>query len=392
MTRWIWGLLVLLVLLAGCASQPTPVAVQPTGTPTSTISPTPSTTGFVSPGRGELLAQEPRPTVTPRPHTAVSPVPHRSPPTAVRAWPRVAMLDAQHIWFVKPSSDQHPRAGPFSLFVTTDGGQTWNERMTTDAAVEQLQVVSPLDGFAVMHDMVHTTHDGGATWQPMRLATTSPIVYFYFHTPEEGFVIPEPADRRIPSWTVFRTNDRGMSWTEVTIPSPCQQGNAGSRFAFYGLLTGWVVCIGQSAGFSQGRAWYITTDGGATWAYRSPQPPQDEACQVPEAEQPIRCRIFHMQSGRLRDVIMLDAQHGWFVHHTYETGGLQMTSDGGVTWHYVDIPSQEHATHDPHPAVDFASRTEGVVVVVDGWLSTEGVEHILYRTTDGGQSWEQIYP
>jgi photosystem II stability/assembly factor-like uncharacterized protein len=88
------------------------------------------------------------------------------------------MLDAQHIWFVKPSSDQHPRAGPFSLFVTTYGGQTWNERMTTDAAVEQLQFVSPLDGFAVMHDMLHTTHDGGTTWQPMRLATTSPIVYF----------------------------------------------------------------------------------------------------------------------------------------------------------------------------------------------------------------------
>jgi photosystem II stability/assembly factor-like uncharacterized protein len=63
-----------------------------------------------------------------------------------------------------------------------------------------------------------------------------------------------------------------------------------------------------------------------------------------------------------------------------------------VTWERVDVPSPEQATNIPHPFVDFASRTEGVVVNFDGrWGSIEG-KNVLYLTTDGGETWEQIFP
>lgn len=198
-----------------------------------------------------------------------------------------------------------------------------------------------------------------------------PIAHLHFQTAHEGLVITASDGWYALSWTMFRTTDGGTSWVEQTIQSPCHQHHAGSRFAFYGLMSDWAVCIGQHGGSAQWRAWYTTTDGGATWEYRSPQLPSDEACQTTEGEQPFRCRYPHVQSGLITrtsattTIDMIDAQYGGFVHYTYETGGLRLTSDGRLTWNAVPIPSREHDRSDPRP-MDFASRTEGVVVVFDG--------------------------
>lgn len=338
MIRWIWGLLVLLALLAGCASpapQPTPVAEEPTGTPTAAISSTPSTTGFVSPGRGELLAHEPRPTVTPRPTS--TPAPTRTPRSFLRTF---HFLDHETGWLVFGQT----------VYGTVDSGQTWQQRGTLPAPwVRDMQMTSAQTGWVTTTDGAFATTDGGLSWQP--IATT-----------------PTPVQPEVPQPETSTVHSVGLStyaFCPEEDPTVGPYGYGGAQYAgpFFALndQTAWAFCTSHGQDHYTWRTLFRTDNGGQTWYQIADQPP----------------------FGRYRGtrIIFVDEQYGWID----TPQAIYASTDGGHTWElfYGDPAGQDWVG-----PLQFLTQQVGFLAV-DGNYQDGGK---LLRTTDGGQSWEQIYP
>jgi photosystem II stability/assembly factor-like uncharacterized protein len=94
-------------------------------------------------------------------------------------------------------------------------------------------------------------------------------------------------------------------------------------------------------------------------------------------------------AGEIPDsVFFLDRRHGWFA--TYNEAGsgetLYRTSDGGRSWQAFRAPGHVLAGASTTDAVQFVTATVG-------WLADiepTGPAETLYRTTDGGASWQQV--
>jgi photosystem II stability/assembly factor-like uncharacterized protein len=326
------------LVLAGCASpapQPTPVAVQPTGTATVAISPTPSTTGFVSPGRGELLAQEPRPTVTPRP----------TPTTAPTCTPRSFLrtfhfLDHETGWLVFGQT----------VYATDDSGQTWQQRGILPVPwARDMQMASAQTGWVTTTDGAFATIDGGLSWKPIA-TTPTPI------QPE----VPQPETIVVRS---VRLSTYAFCPEEDPTVGPYGHGGAQYAGPFFALdnQTAWAFCTSDSQTYYIWRTLFRTDDGGQTWKQIAEDPP----------------------FGRYRgtQITFVDEQHGWIN----TPRAIYASTDGGYTWElfYGDPAGQDWVG-----PLQFLTRQVGFLAV-DGNYQDGGK---LLRTTDGGQSWEQIYP
>jgi len=97
----------------------------------------------------------------------------------------------------------------------------------------------------------------------------------------------------------------------------------------------------------------------------------------------------------------LDADHAWLLR-SYDSPaacldhyGVFRTSDGGRTWRRSTIATHITAGLDPTPALDFLDAQRGWLVLTVGSAVRRGTSpapslSLVYRTTDGGQSWRLI--
>jgi photosystem II stability/assembly factor-like uncharacterized protein len=177
---------------------------------------------------------------------------------------------------------------------------------------------------------------------------------------------------------VFRTQDGGRTWRDVTPPEPAP--GADEKLAALGFFKDathvWVVY--GPAGWGSFPPYifvWFTHDGGASWSYGA----IDTSISV-EAFSP-----WYLNFS--------DDQHGWLLvflgagmMHNYVA--LFATRDGGATW--TDIL-------DPFTDGGIQSFSKTGMIFVDaqtGWLTRDGhgvdqVPHI-FRTSDGGVTWERI--
>ncbi len=84
----------------------------------------------------------------------------------------------------------------------------------------------------------------------------------------------------------------------------------------------------------------------------------------------------------LRDVVFVDAQHGWAVG---DRGVVLATDDGGAHWH-----TQRSGVECPLLAVSFADAQRGWIVGGFTTPMTHRTEGVVLRTIDGGASWQRI--
>ena len=253
--------------------------------------------------------------------------------------------------FDSPTADA---ASQTTLFLrTADAGRRWREAAV--AAPFMLSAVAAR-GAAVccVGDGILTSSDGGATWradssgQDYQVSSADAVSASDIWAVESGGALLHSAD--------------GARWSEPTDPaSPVRRWlNALSGVSFPDPSDGWVV--GQDA--NTNGVILHTTDGGLTWA--------------PQASQ---------LGGPLASVQFVDATHGWVTTDEPGAGSgsndaVERTTDGGSTW----VP--QYVANMVVPS-SLAFSSDDVGCVAGGYVPNgNGAEvPVIYRTTDGGQSW-----
>ena len=141
------------------------------------------------------------------------------------------------------------------LFITTDGGATWTEKLNHVAGAGPFHFFDEQNGVAWLFDHVRTTADGGQTWEPV----SNPPV---FQAGEGGIsysistsysVIGDTIWQGTSSGRVFRSIDKGHSWTAF----PTVESSNIPSLAFANASTG--LLIQNDGDLSR------STDGGASW-------------------------------------------------------------------------------------------------------------------------------
>jgi photosystem II stability/assembly factor-like uncharacterized protein len=316
------------------------------------------------------------------------------------------------------------------LLITQDGGATWLEATPPDLVSlpsgnitfsirpyfldEVTAWFTPTsDGSGVLYH----TQDGGDSWTSTSLPFDN--ARYDFLDINVGYALVDlGAGAGSHYVAVYRTLDAGVSWTMVFTHEPgesksLREGGAKNGITFRGVDHGW---IGGSIPMDDYFYLFFTEDGGVTWAQETDialpgvfagsmlDVWQPQFVSATTAFLPVRAytpgnsielliyrSIDYGQTwsyqGIIEDGLAVDffsVDEGWLASKT----GLYHTLDAGLTWSTVattGIPAGEFFLN-----VDFVDSLYGWVLTTPDDMTWEPLN--LYRTTDGGASWELLLP
>jgi photosystem II stability/assembly factor-like uncharacterized protein len=177
---------------------------------------------------------------------------------------------------------------------------------------------------------------------------------------------------------VFRTQDGGATWQDVTPPQP--EPAAGDQAQaigyFLDFTTAWVIYGSVMSTPSPAYLW-ITHDGGGTWQYS------------------LIDTSFTSEFFAPQFIDFVNPTRGWMLvdlgvgmSHSYVA--LLSTIDGGLTWTTLVTPQD---------SVDIQACPKTSMVfqdVLNGWMARDcrGLYPLPYilHTSDGGSTWTSIQP
>lgn len=284
-----------------------------------------------------------------------------------------------------------------------------------------LRMLSPSQGWAVgppgkgpgvIHDAVLLTDDGGDHWTnvtPPDYPLDAERSEYFLDINHAWVAVSPPLWRSLGgpvTMTVFRTSDRGRSWQHSTF-----QVASGSpaQLVFVDGQHGWLVTQVQNPDGTAGSAAYRTMDGGREWqAATFPKPVVIGGQNL----SPFGPDMQHTscESDAFAAFSFVNSRTGWSAGRCY--GGpqrlyLQVTMDGGESWHDVNLPSVPTTTVCPCVTYGtlpvFTSRQDGTFVVGLQQIVTicqlqatggfgcqseeKAVASYIYATHDGGSTW-----
>jgi photosystem II stability/assembly factor-like uncharacterized protein len=185
-----------------------------------------------------------------------------------------------------------------------------------------------------------------------------------------GWAVGEPhwdQTAKIYTGTIIKTTDGGATW----IAQPAGMAETLRNVQFLDANTGWAV--------GENGALLHTTDGGAHWARQTAASTDD-----------------------FRGVAFVSATQGWATsfHAThYDSSGeadnwqgsVWHTTDGGATWQAQTVPSGASLLN----RIKFIDAQHGWAVGIkymgDDQYGYPQHAGIVYRTVNGGQTWEEFY-
>ncbi len=262
---------------------------------------------------------------------------------------------------------------------TQDGGQNWDvqwEDKLDSASGDKLWFQDLTHGYALIGGALLMTQDGGKQWSPVAFNVTGfTPQHMNFVNAAAGWVIGVikqqasalPTEQNsIYKLVVLHTVDAGKHWQrQFTQEYPKGEGPSGSvDIDFVNGTTGWFLTSNFA---TMSGDLYYTSNAGKQW---------QKINEVTSARPtPTEIRFITPKVGW----IPLDVGAGPI------SGGLLFTKDGGKNFTRVGSDTEMNSVR----AVDFVSAQQGWAV---GTAVAMNQEDYLVRTTDGGQTWTQVYP
>lgn len=223
-----------------------------------------STRGPDSSGSGTTTAPAPTSEIHGAPTaaaTAVATAPSPVAPEACPSMPQMGLLSSTRGWALTDKG----------LFATTDGGTRWHD-ISPPAPISTGMVVEFIDadrGWVVddhgTASSVYRTVDGGRSWKTVPVPTpggTDVILEFLDAAHGWAWVSRENDTPRL-EWSLSRTVDGGDSWELLASPSPVSPGAV-----FVTAQQGW----GATAADQPATRLLRTFDAGRTWSDHAQQP------------------------------------------------------------------------------------------------------------------------
>lgn len=267
-----------------------------------------------------------------------------------------------------------------------DGGNNWESYNITGYSVNKTFFINSKIGHAACNSgKILKTIDGGLNWYVTETVSYFPSDFFtiYFINNEVGFASREHND-------ILKTIDGGESWVEITNTS-----DAIYSFYFFDELNGYIT--------GEYGVIFKTSDGGASWEWAG------------------------FQSGRIDGTTIYSS---YFIDNNFGfavglRGRILKTIDGGNSWVqyapiYNDIKQLDFVTNDIAYALvgntfyksinggykwselsppienvktqrfDFINDTTGFAIV-GGSTGTSGNSGSVYKTIDGGITWNETH-
>lgn len=379
-------LFILAVLFIGLAAcQPAPAASTPTLEPATpgveTLLPTNTLPAATA-------TSEPAATI-PSPTLAGGSIPHL-PAGSKIILKSTQMLTATNGWGI----GREENGLVDHILRTLDGGGTWRE-VTPPESIDatkghealayfkddrsawvaySLSQPYPVPGNA----LIWFTRDGGQTWNSGTL-DLSGIDEFYspgeisFPDAQHGWMLAHVGAGMMHDYVVlFYTDDGGQTWSRLadpytpqTFPMVCCK----TGMAFTDATHGWLT--GDTHAVEPGIFFYNTDDGGVTWTAVNLNGPAENPGIF--SDQSFGCGTYSPN--------FIDAQHGSFLVNCTNYNNLNnkptwlyTTGDGGTTWASHAMPAMT-----------------GHIQMIDP-LNGYYIAGRIYKTTDGGNSWNLVIP
>jgi photosystem II stability/assembly factor-like uncharacterized protein len=268
------------------------------------------------------------------------------------------------------------QSGATAILATTNGGVTWREVGSLDTAASGFTWPTPRVGYAVTsHHGIMKTADGGRTWS----ALSQPAVSVSFVSAAKGYALYGP--------DVYATDNGGASWTAIAlVPPGTQVGGGEVRATADGSV--WAYLVG-GAGMSQASYTVFRSTDGVHWA------PVMSLSTAGGGPAPASARAAGpgASPGPIDPLSQADA----FVTGTCSaclsgTSQVVGTTTGGRTWIPTPVQSGPLPGLIQSPeGISFASPSTGYVVVSAFPPNSSHAVTMVYKTTDGAQSWTAIY-
>ena len=267
--------------------------------------------------------------------------------------------------------------------LTQDGGETWDSLVT-------ININSSVSSFAsgTYNHLVAVGYagyitksvNGGTTWTDIGDSNRSPFYQIGFFNESDGFVVTGYFN----AVDFIRTSDGGYNWVEDTT---IENG------PFYQMRI-----YGQTGFFLNNSSQMMkTTDGGETWTLYDVPALTTYYYDIQFANEltGYLCgsnsllvktndggitweQIAFEQNYKFTFIFLIDENKVWLVDS--ENHNLIRTQNGGETWNTLKL-IEDNYVFKPY-TVFFINEQIGFVTTAEG---------VLFKTTDGGDSWEQFY-
>ncbi len=264
------------------------------------------------------------------------------------------------------------------LTKTTDKWRTTTNFTLNAYFFENVFFIDENTGFVSGDDgKIHKTIDGGTTWITLASGTTRDIYDVYFIDNNIGFACGE-------NLTFIKTIDGGTTWQPLTLPSANQY--ALNKVFFKDNLNGVIIGVGGLI--------FNTSDGGTTWTLAT----TNTIKQLQDADYINNKYMVVGNDGTLltstdlgvtwsgqiidnKDLFSITASNNT-IYIGSENEVFQSFNDG-TTW----SPHLEDVTMSSLDDAAFSDNDTGLIVG-KGQNGSGVFNDVMYRTDDGGVTWE----